>query len=187
MAEEDDIKAGGGGGAEAEKPPMRIAGLSLPVFILALLNFLVMAGGLGAVVYFRLIYKPPIITEQMAMQEVEKENNKVKEAEAELDTRKTLDLPPLIINLRTERGGKNHYASVKVVIECSNEACFQELTDAKPQLLDSVQSTIAKRSYSELIQGYTKFRIRHEITRLANSITTQGDVTNAYFSQFTVQ
>lgn len=188
MAEEEENQEGGGG--EEVKKPLRIAGLSLPLLILALLNILIMLGGMGAVVYFRLLYQPPVITNTQAIKDIEKvEKKKVvsKEDQADLIDRVAVPLPNLIINLRTQQGGKNRYASVNIVLECSNQACSDEINNLKPKLLDSIRMAVAKRSYAELVQSNTKFRMKHEITRLANSLIEGGNVTNTYFSQFIVQ
>lgn len=187
MADEDDIK----GGDEDEAPargPIIILGLKLPVFLLIVLNVLVTSGGLGYVYYMKKIYQSPVIKEMEERKKIQAAAKAEREAFLAVDGEvRILQLPEMNVNLRTQVGGKNHYASFAIALECNNEACMAELKAFRARIEDEVQNLLSSRSFNELSMGESIYRLKHAITKKVNAIIRQGTVTDTYFYKYLIQ
>lgn len=183
-------KGGGDKDEEGEAPagPKLILGFKLPAFLLIVLNFLTMAGGFGFVYYWKMVYKPPVITEASSKAQIKKdselEEKKKLQADGEL---RMVQLPEMNINLRSKVGGRNHYATLTIAMKCNNDACMEEMKNLRVKVEDTIQTIISARSYQELTMSEASFRLKHEITRSVNTLLKKGTITDTFFSDYTVQ
>jgi flagellar FliL protein len=171
--EKDEVPAG----------PKKILGLPLPTFAFVAVNVLVMAGGLGFVVWASLLYKKPRITDEQVVKEVQKAAVKEAPATAFL----TESYPEMTITLKSLQGGKNRYATVETVIVCGSEECLAQVKGNKAKIEDAIQNGISSRSYSELTSLEVKFRVKHEILSKVNSFLKDTAATDILFTNFVVQ
>lgn len=179
MAEE---KTEAAEGAEPSGPKL-ILGMPLPQFLFVVLNTLVMLGGLGYVVQVSLLYKKPPITEPQVVAEIQKKVVKEESAAGYF----VENYPETTINLRTQRGGKNHYATVEVSLVCTTERCHEQLKSIRAKVEDAIQSAISARSYQELQSLEIKYRIKHELLGRVNSYLKDTAATEVLFTNFLVQ
>ncbi len=171
--------------------PKMILGLSLPMFGMAALNALVMIGGMSYVVYVKMIYKKPPITEPMVVAEIKKnalpKKNLLSGTVEEEKKFFTEAFPEMTVNLRTTKGGKEHFATLEVALACENEQCASALKASKAKIQDTIQAAISSRSYTELNSIEIKARLKFEIQQKVNAFLQDDPVTEVYFTDFIVQ
>ena len=176
--------------ASPEEPsgPKMILGLPLPILGLVAANVLVMLGGFGFIYYWKLVYKPPVITEVATKAEIKKVSELEEKQKIAADGAvRIVNLPEMNINLRSKVGGRNHYATIAIAMKCNNDACMEEMRALRVKVEDTIQTIISSRSYAELTMSEASFRLKHEITRSVNSLLKNGTVTDTFFSDYTVQ
>src|SRR3989344_1062571 len=123
MADKDAAKAGASKADDSEKElpsgPKVIMGLHLPIFVLVALNIVCVVGGFGFIYYWKMIYKPPVITEAASKLQIktksELEEKKKLAADGAL---RIVQLPEMNVNLRSKVGGRNHYATLTIAMKC---------------------------------------------------------------------
>lgn len=169
-------------GAEAAGPKL-ILGMPLPQFLLVAANALVMLGGLGYVAQVSLFYKRPPITEPQVVAEIQKKTAKNEGAQGFF----VESYPENTINLRTQRGGKNHYATVEVSLVCLTERCHEQLKAIRAKVEDAIHSAISARSYQELQSLDVKLRIKEDLLKRVNSYLGDTAATEVLFTSFVVQ
>jgi flagellar basal body-associated protein FliL len=182
----DEKKPAEGAAAEAPKQPKIILGFPLPIFILIALNLLVMSGGLGYLTWFKILRKSPVLTEESAEKQV------LSAAKPAVTTPVNTGIftevyPERTINLRSARGGTSHYVTVEVAIECGNEECQQALKAIRAKVEDTIQSSFAQKSYTELSTVDAKFRMRHQMLEKINSFLLKSPALDLYFSSLIIQ
>ena len=184
-----DAKKKGKDGDEVAKGPIVIMGMGLPLFLLCVLNLVGTAGAAGYIYYVKLIYHPPLMTEQKVSQKIIDANEKQQKlALADQEKNFILTLPKMNINLRGKVGGsRSHFATVTVALKCSNDECMEDLKMMSVKASDLIQSLIGSRSHRELSVSSASFRLKHEITKIANSLVFRGTVTDTFFSNYLIQ
>ncbi len=163
-------------------------GHSLPVFLLILLNVFATTGVLGYVYYMKKVYKSPTVKELEERKKIQAMAKAERNAFLAADGRvRILRLPEMNVNLRTQVGGKNHYASFAVALECNNKACIAELKFFRAKIEDKIQSLVGTRSFNELSMGQAIYRLKHDITQKVNGIIREGTVNDTFFYNYLVQ
>lgn len=181
MAEEKKAE----GKEEVPAGPKIIMGMPMPMFVFIALNLLVMSGGLGFIVYASLIYTKPTITEDLAQTEITTaEKKKTKQAESEIFN---ITFPEMTITLRSEQGGKIRYVTVEAAVVCGSTDCQSQIEDSKARVMDSIQTVIGARSYTELTSLDTKFRVKHEILERLNVMLKNTAAIDFLFINFVIQ
>jgi len=173
--------------AEAPKGPKLIMGLPLVIFIFLALNVVIMLGGTGYIVWAMLLFKKPPITNTQVVTEIQKKVEKKLPSVVSNGELFIENYAEMTVNLRSQTGGKNHYATVEVSLACATENCQNQVKGIKAKVEDTVQSAIAARSYTELNSLETKFRLKHEITQKVNSFLKDAAIVDVYFQNFVVQ
>ncbi len=185
---EDDLDAKSDDGEEAPRGPMMIMGQSLPVFLLIVLNVICVSGGLGYIYYMKKVYKSPIVKERQELEKIRAAARKEREALLAVDGQvRILRLPEMNVNLRTQVGGKNHYANFAVALACNNQVCMDELKVFRAKIEDEIQTLVGTRSFNELSMGESIYRLKHSITKKVNSVIREGTVTDTFFYSYLVQ
>ena len=193
--------------AAAEGAPAGPAESKLPL-LMVLVNSLVAFGGIGALYYFRVLYKRPAITETAEREHIEKTFQKKKEN----TTYPTIKFEPITINIESSatepkgvvkiarrNQGKLHYATVAFSLEIVEEERKHEIERINSRIIDKVISILGRKSYNELTTVQGRYLLRTQLTDSINEMVFQAGkslnhsydedplVTNVYFSQFVVQ
>ncbi len=169
----------------APEGPKRILGLPLPIFIFVAVNLLVMLGAFGFIVYATLVYKKPAITEDMAQSEITKKEKKI--AALPEQGYIAISYPEMTISLRSEQGGKTHYATIEATLVCGTAECEAQVKENKAKVEDAIQTVMSARSYLELSSLETKFRVKHEILGQVNSFLKDTAAVDLLFTSFLIQ
>ncbi|MCO5142797.1 MAG: flagellar basal body-associated FliL family protein [Oligoflexia bacterium] len=169
---------------EAPKGPKMIMGLPLISFLLLAINTLIVLGGFGYIYWVSLVYKPPMITEHAAQEEIKKSVQKAVEVgEAYL----VEQYQERTITLTGPKGGKLHYALIEFALVCGNESCLQQVKSNQAKVDDIVQTAVSRRSYTELSSLEVKFRVKHEITTEINKFLKEAILKDFLFTNFIIQ
>lgn len=183
MAEEKN--AAEKGAVEAPAGPKMIMGMPLPVFAFVAVNLLVMLGAFAYIVHASLLYKKPVITDEQAETEITKaEKKKAVDVGQEF---LVVNYTEMLVMLKSQQGGKPHYATIEASIVCGNEACKGQVEDNRAKVEDAIQSVVGSRSYTELSSLETKFRVKHEILGKVNSFLKNTAAVDLLFTNFLVQ
>jgi flagellar FliL protein len=182
-----DEKAEKKEGKEGEAPagPKKILGMPMLQAILVLGNVLIVLAGFGFIVWASLIYKKPAITEPQAVKEIVKKVEKGAETTGEGVFTETYQ--EMTITLDSQKGGRNRYATVEVVLLCGSEECLSQVKGNRAKIEDAIQTTISTRSYAELSSLEVKFRVKHELVGKVNSFLQGVAVVDVLFTNFIVQ
>lgn len=165
--------------------------------ILVLVNTLAILAGLGAIVYTRIIFKRPVITESG---ERERLAQSKKDETLSNQERGLIHFKPMTLNIAnpasrspsdTATGptpeGKLHYATVGFSLEVKSTDQEAALDNAKDIFMDRLLQLFSKKTFEDITSVHGRFILRSEIVALANSLLKVPVVTNVYFSQLTVQ
>jgi flagellar basal body-associated protein FliL len=174
--------------SDAPAGPKLIMGMPLPLFGFTVLNLVAMLGGLGYIIWVGLIYQKPPITEEHASLDIQQKVEGHLTGTHDIASEEILtDLSEMTILLKGMRGGKTHYITVKTSLSCPSQNCANQVKELKAKVEDAVQQAFSARSFSELAQLETKFRVKHEIITRVNSYLKDAAVTDLYFENFIVQ
>lgn len=181
--------------APAPKGPSK-----LPM-ILGLLNTLVVLGVLGVLVYTRLLYKRPAITEETEREVIAL---KVAKPDSDLGTRTMVKFDPFTVNIKAgdpphqDEGappapGKMHYVNLGFYLEVRDNTWQEQVTQIKPKFMDSLLRILGKMTADQLTTVQGRYILRTKIVDLMNELINNGKkdaepvATNVFFTAFTVQ
>lgn len=176
MAEE---KEGGAEEAEAAAAPKKPLDKKL-LFLIG--NAVVTMAALGTLVYTKLLFKRPPITEEAELQKKVENAHSIDAPKA----RPIVTFDQLMVNIAMT-SGKAHYATVAWAVECRDEEVQRMVEDRKDLFMDRVISTLGKRQITELntIQG--KLLLKTELLSKFNELTKPAGITDIYFNTFILQ
>lgn len=183
------------GSSEPSKAPM----------LFALLNTLGILAAVGALVYTRVLFKRPPITESgersRLADEVEKTHRPTKTGTVSFDPvtvniRSNPEKPALAEGTSKQIGGKLHYATIGFVLEIRDEARGSQVGEVKPLLMDRFLHLLGNKAFHELNTVQGRYVLRTQIQDMANQLIAERGKTdeekaplviNVYLTQFTVQ
>jgi flagellar basal body-associated protein FliL len=157
--------------------------------ILGILNTVAVLAVLGLLIYTKVLFKRPAITEST-------ERNKLSQAidpTAVGDSNKRVSIPldPITANLDPFQDGtgkkKVHYLSMSISVEIINETEQAAFEQAKPIILDRILGLLAKKKFEELNQVQGRYVFKSQIIDSANEYLGRTVVTEVYFSEFILQ
>ncbi len=166
--------------APRAKPPLAM--------ILLLLNALATLGAVGMLVYSRILYKRPPITESGEAERLKKKLEKPKPSGppgAVVFTPVTINLAPPEAGTGSEN--KIHYATLAFTISTVDQSAAQKLESIRPLLQDRMISMVSKRSYQELTSVQGRFLLRTQLRDAANQVAKEALAADVYFTEFVVQ
>lgn len=166
--------------------------------LFALLNTLGLLAAVGAVVYTRMLFQRPKITESG------ERAARITQAEKELATPSkpsTIAFDPVTVNIRgggADASPKMHYVTLGFSLEIRDEARSDAVTEIKPLLLDRILHLLGNKAFHELNTVQGRYVLRTEIQDMANSLITERQpkttaprqpalVTGVFVTQFTLQ
>jgi flagellar basal body-associated protein FliL len=209
-----DSKAGAADGAVAGAAQ---AGPSKLPLLLGLINTIAVLAAVGALVYTRVLFKRPPITESSERARIEA-MKAAKPPKAMVPGEITFD--QTTINIATspadpkpaetagpgasnpaQLGGKMHYATVAFTLQIRDADAKADIEALKPLITDQLLTLMGKKQFHELTSVQGRYVLKTQIIELANELwskrqnkdgaipTTPADplVTELYFSQFIVQ
>ncbi len=157
--------------------------------ILALVNSLAAIGALGAIIYTRILFKRPPITEQAERSKLaQKFEGPPKDSELAIVPFKQITAN--IASAASEPGkpeGKLHYATLGYALEARSEDEAFAIEDVKTQFNDALLQLLGKKSFTDLTSVHGRFLLRSEMIQMANRLLEKPSITNVYFTHFVVQ
>ncbi|MCM2323374.1 MAG: flagellar basal body-associated FliL family protein [Oligoflexia bacterium] len=192
-----DKKDDTAGAAAAKKP------LNLPLIVGAL-NVVVALGAMGALVYTRVIYKRPAITESTERARLAR----LRANPVQATRTGTLTFEPVTVNiqstprqLRAAEGtarqveGKLHYVTLAFVIEIRDERRKDELEAVRSQLMDRLLALLGRKTFHELSTVQGRYILKTQIIDSMNQLLAKRAdkpfqetlITDVFFTQFLVQ
>ena len=152
--------------------------------IVLLVNALATVAAAGAVLYTKVLYEKPKITEPQELA-------KIKEHEPEADENFDEDGPivhidAMRVNIASPDGG-NHFAFFALSAECVSEEASQRFEGRKDQLIDKLIALFNRKKASELNHVQGRLIMKEEVLREFNTILGEGSVKEVFFPSFMVQ
>lgn len=170
--------------------------------ILVLVNTLAIAGVAGLMVYTRLLYKRPAITEHSERAKLAQSHA----VPAKPASPGVMRFDPITVNIESDPSnpkpaeqsnqaiqGKLHYASIEFYLELRDEGQKEKLEAVRAILVDKVISMLGKTNLPELITIQGRYVLKTKIMDEANKLAkTEGGasdplVSNVFFTNFVVQ
>jgi flagellar basal body-associated protein FliL len=167
---------------EAEAPSGKRK-LDLTTIVL-LVNALATIAAAGAVLYTKVLYEKPKITETQELA-------KIKAHEPAEDEDRGADGPlvhidAVRVNIASPDGG-NHFAFFALSAECTSEEAQERFESRKDQLMDKLISLFNRKKASELNHVQGRLVMKEEVLREFNTILGEGSVKDVFFPSFMVQ
>jgi len=156
----------------------KIGKLMRPLF--AALNLFVLGGGVFLVFNGTIGYKPPILREPQAVQELQAQRMDV----LGLVERVMYTMPPFTVNLS---GQPRRLIRVEMTFEMLDKEGFEEIVRNNPRARDEIVRILNRKTFDdvETIQG--KLKLKDEIAVTLNQSLKKGVVKDIYFGDFIIQ
>ncbi len=164
-------------------------------FIMPLINTVAILGVMGLMVYTRLMYKRPMITEAGERAHLEK----IKASPPPPAIVGNVPFESMLINLAPTENQDNHsrprshHITVSFNLEIRDQGQSDLIEELKPMILDQMISLLGKKRIADLNHVQGRYLLRSEIMELCNHIVSkyapnkESLVTNVFFTQYTVQ
>jgi flagellar basal body-associated protein FliL len=193
-----------------EAAPPKAAKESSSFPLIPLINSLALLGTLGLLVYSKLIFKRPVITEESERKRIEAiqasptppsipglvafeaitVNISTHPADGKSDT---TDGPGVSDAPKPQK--KSHYATLAFSLEIRDNSQRDLIEEVKPYILDKIITLVGKKDPSDLIHVQGRYILHSQMIDTINQVirsvskknTKEGFVTNVYFTQFVVQ
>lgn len=172
--------------------------------ILAIANSLVIVIATGVLVYTRIIFKRPAITE---------EDERTKLANLKIKRKTTTTTATIVFEAFTanivsvpaqpkadpnspqQLQGKMHYATVAFSLEILDERKKDAIENLRPYILDKLLNILGHKTFQEMTNVQGRYVLRNEIIDAINHMTVKAGLTdenmnlisNLHFTQFVVQ
>jgi len=189
--------------AEAGGPSSSRGGITSKVkTLIPLINTIAVLLVLGVLLYTKVIYQRPPITEggERARLATSPHLNST------APTPGIMNFGPVSVNIAsypnepkaadgtaTQIQGKLHYAQLSFALEIRDQKWIDQVEPLRPILTDRILATIGKKNYTELTTVQGRYVLKTQILDLANEVslkelkTKDVPVTNVFFSEFIVQ
>jgi flagellar basal body-associated protein FliL len=152
--------------------------------ILLLVNLLAVLGAVGTILYTKILYKKPKITNESATETLVKklgatDGNRNKE-------HPLVTLEEMRVNL-APKNGENHYAVFIVSFECLDQAAADRFNEKRDVLVDKLIYIMNHKQIAELDNVQRRSMFKEEVLTSFNEILGANSVLEMYFSNFAVQ
>lgn len=175
--------------AEQKAPEEKKPRAKPPLVVLLLgVNLLAALGAIGMVVYTKILYKRPPITEGTERTRLAKKHEKKKP----VGPPGSLVFKPVTVNLDpspSDSGGqgKIHYATIGLTLATVDHEAQAKLEEVRPLIEDRLLTLVGKRAYQDLTSVQGRFLLRSQLRETANQLVKEALVTDVYFTEFVVQ
>lgn len=190
--------------AESADAPAAAPGPSKLPLLVALVNTVFVLAAVGMLVYTKLLYKRPQITEETERARLEALKAKPKAPVVPGQ----VAFEPVTINIAANPNepkaadgttrqiqGKLHYAQIGMVLEIADVARKDDVEELRQKIMDQLLSLVGRKQFHELSSVQGRYLLRGEIADMVNDLVAKGNaeagrsslVTQVYFTQFLVQ
>jgi flagellar basal body-associated protein FliL len=178
-------------------------------FLITLVNTVAILAAVGVLVYTRLLFQRPKITEESERARIEQMKNAKPVAET---AHGTVMFDPTTINIAsapeqpkpadgtsTQLNGKLHYATVGFALEITDGSKKAEIEEIRPLITDQFLTLMGKKQFHELTSVQGRYVLKTQVMELANELWAKRQkkddqrnppeplVDNLFFTQFIVQ
>lgn len=156
-------------------------------FILLALNLLAVLAAGGSLVYTKLIFKKPVITETSERKKLFEKKKVV----AEVREQGYLNFDQNSFNLQPYEGTL-HYLNTTFSIQVVDASKVSDLEFLKPLMLDRLQIELLKKPFYELTTVQGRFVLKNQILDLGNKLAADHKIaempfSDVHFSEFIIQ
>ena len=156
--------------------------------VLLAVNLLAAIGAVGMLVYAKLIYKRPVITETSERAKLAEEQQKRKPA----GPAGALVFPVVTVNLDPAPSegagpGKIHYATLSFTLSTVDKEAEKRLEAIRPLIEDRLLTLVGRKGYTELTSVQGRYQLRSQLRDSANQMAKDALVTDVFFTDFVVQ
>ncbi|MDR3608001.1 MAG: flagellar basal body-associated FliL family protein [Oligoflexia bacterium] len=138
--------------------------------LLGLANTLVLLAAMGTLVYTKLLYKRPSITE------AEERARLAKVAASPLPSAEAgyVDFPATMLNIASNVPGRRRYANVGFSVEVRDKSRSDEVEAVRALVMDRLLSLIGRRQMSDLTNVQGRYLLRSELIDAINQILKEN-------------
>jgi flagellar basal body-associated protein FliL len=200
---EEELQEETGGEEAAEKTPAEA--VPKAALIIPAVHSLALLGALGFMVYSKLIYKHPVITDAGEKARIIAQKDTSDESTGESAA---IPFGPLVVNIMSSPDnmyptspnspqikGRMHYLSTAFVLEVRDKEQSELVKSLKPFILDKLIQLVGKKHFHELATVQGRYILHSQLVDMANQTiagrarleTKEQVVTNLYFTSFMVQ
>lgn len=156
-------------------------------FLLIALNLIAVLAAGGSLVYTRIIFKKPVITETSERKKLFEKKKVV----AEVHEAGYLTFEQTSFNLQPYEG-KLHYLNTTFSIQVVDASKLGDLEFLKPLILDRLQIDLIKKPFHELTTVQGRFVLKNQILDLGNKLASEHKIaevpfSDVHFSEFLIQ
>lgn len=170
------------------------AGPSKTPMILALVNTLAIMGALFAVVYTKVLYKRPAITEnseRLRLDSALEAGQKKRKVDTALNLG-TVHFDPITANIAPDPGSPGEsarvrYANINFSLEIKDAKKADKVEAIKIPFLDALLSVLGKKKFEDLTTVQGRYVLRSEMISTINKLLKEDLVTNVYFIHYMIQ
>ncbi len=145
---------------------------------------------LGTLVYTKVLFKRPPITEPQERARIAKEELSI-ENDADAGTVEVKDVNVNIASTPYEEGGKKkektHFATLSFVLSIRDTDKQSLFDEVRPVFMDKLIQHLGKKTYPSLTSVQGRYLLRSEIVALANKLAGETIFKDVYFTQFIVE
>ncbi len=96
-----------------------------------------------------------------------------------------VEMDEFVVNI--DDGDRTRFLKTGITLEVRDSRSREEIEHRMPQIRDTVLSRASSKSYREVRDMQGKKQLRMEIQQEINSILSQGEVRQVFFTEFVVQ
>lgn len=179
---------------EAKTAEPQVKGPSKTPLLLALVNTVAILGALFAVVYTKVLYKRPPITEsgeRVKLSNAIESGAKLVKAESSLNLG-VVAFDPINATIASDPGSPGEssrvrYANINFSLEIKDKKKIAKVEAIKVQFLDTLLSILGRKQFSDLTTVQGRYVLRSEMISAANKLLKEDLVTNVFFIHYMIQ
>ena len=163
--------------------------------LLGIANTALVVLALGALVYTRVLYHRPKITEEGERQRLAGQKQTRLKSNSGL-----VQFDPFVVNIKsipsvplpaegsaTQIQGKTHFVRVAMTLEIRDVDHKYKIDDYRPKIMDQLLTLLGGKQFNEITNVQGRYVLRNEILDMVNTIIQEPLVTNVYFTEFITQ
>lgn len=164
--------------------------------LLGIVNTLLVLVALGVLVYTRVLFKRPPITEEGERQRISQRKTQVQSPFKP----GILQLEPVTVNIRafptgplpaegktSQMQGKIHFVKANIALELRNIDEKAKVDDVRAVIMDKLLTLIGNKSFDEVTTVQGRYILRNDIMEMINKVIKEPLIINVFFSEFVVQ
>lgn len=153
---------------------------------MVLANSVAVLAALGTLIYTRVLFKRPPITESQERKRLEDDKAAAKDTVASEVTFKAVTVN-ILPSSTTGADGKAHFCTVSFNLEIRDGAKADRLEAVRPKIEDRLLALLGRKSFDDLNTVQGRYILRAELIDLVNELTGEPLATDVFFTQFIVQ